>query len=246
MPKVLSALVACSALATLIHAQTDPTAAVPTEPPAESAIQTILIEAERTLLRISGENLLRGTAAFRRERHFAPEAVLKFVIVEEKQTLRPISIWLEIADDRYPVEIDSRGEFSIADNLERLSAGAVLVVNREKGSGTLRPVVRTGAIAGEDRRLGDLRLECRVLWEMTKDRQPFVTRAAFAAAGGACASSKVAFSFPTTKDVLEVHILDGSRIVKLQPLSKPRAYWPPLHDVSLSNDAIVRLRFRED
>ena len=191
---------------------------------APSDSQTVIIEGIRTPFSIKLARLIRGIEAFESGRSLAPQATLRFVYLGTKPVGTPLKLWLESGNLRIPVEIDEWGAFSLPAISPDAIAGAALVANREAGSGKVRPLVRTAGLVGEDRRLGDLRLECSTYWEIEKDDVPLLFRAAFGVVGGACNSSKVSFSFPAARKLLSAVVLDGGQAVEVQVLQAGRAY----------------------
>jgi hypothetical protein len=170
---------------------------------------------------------------------------LRFGFHSSGPTRSPLRIWLESGDARRPVEVDSKGEFSLPAVPSDMLARATIVANRETGSGMFRPLVRTAGLDGEDRRLGDLRLECQVLWAIEKDNIPLLFRLSFGATGGPCNSSKVEFSFPAAKGLLHAVVVDEAQRADVKILQSGRSYWPPMHDQSLRDSAIVKFTFTD-
>ena len=210
-----------------------------------SESQTVTIEGIKAPLSIKLSRLIRGVEAFESGRKHAPEATLRFTFIGIKPNATSLKVWLESGDLRMRVELNSRGEFSVPTVSPDVIAGATLVANREVGSGKIRPLVRTAGLADEARRLGDLRLECSVLWEIEKDDVPLLFRAAFGVVGGACNSSKVSFSFPAARRLLSAEVVDGAQRADVQVIQGGQGYRPPLHDASLRDDAIVKFTFTD-
>jgi hypothetical protein len=221
----------------------------PSKPePAASTIfdlQAVTIEATKNPLSMKVSRLLLGVEAFETGRRHAPEAVLRFVVSLTKPVSAPLKVWVQSGDERFPVAVDEKGEFSIPALSPELLAGAILVANVGNKSGKFRAIVRTAGYASDTRRLGDLRLECAVLWAIEREDVSLILRAAFGAAGGVCNSSKLAFSFPSPKALRSAEVRDNERTSEVRVLQGGRGYWPPLYDTSLSDNAIVNFMFAD-
>ena len=241
----LAAITLTSCLAVFAHAQDRPPSQPSSGQPPDTQPQIVVIEAVRTPLSIKLDSFVRGIEAFKAGRHRAPNAKLRFVFWSSRQNVGPLRLWLERAEVRTPIDVDYHGEFSIPIGSPGMIAESTLVVNREIGSDKIRPVVRTNGFEGDDRRLGDLRLECSVLWEMEKESLSLFARAAFGAVGGACASSRVAFSFPSARKILYGRVLDGDLTADVKVLQEGRGYWPPMHDLTLEDNAVVQFTFAD-
>jgi hypothetical protein len=97
----------------------------------------------------------------------------------------------------------------------------------------------------DQRRLGDLRLECEVLWAIEYDDTPFIVRNSFRLLGGPCKSSKVAMTFGTPGRVASATIVAGERREALAVGKNRQSFRPPLHDTSWGDDAVIEFQFAD-
>ncbi len=100
------------------------------------------------------------------------------------------------------------------------------------------PYVRSPQLAPNQRRLGDLRLECEMFWAFKYDDAPFVARNVVRALGGPCTTKKVSINFPADYMGLKSATLVHGELRLVLPLA-------PLSDQKLSNDAIILLEYEE-
>ena len=76
------------------------------------------------------------------------------------------------------VPIDAAGLLTVQRSQAAYDADATFILNRKNGLYTGHPEVRTAGLPDNVRRLGDLRLECRVTIAIVKEQMPFMARAA--------------------------------------------------------------------
>ncbi|MES2759676.1 MAG: hypothetical protein V4693_20080 [Pseudomonadota bacterium] len=123
--------------------------------------------------------VVAGLDAFDEYRHYAPLAPeVRFRIQPGKQSAGPAEgLVLRIVGDDdsepVPLPIDADGVFLVPRIQAAYDSRADLVLNQKKGKFRAQPEVRTPGWSGEVRRLGDLRLECRVRIAIGKYEAPF-------------------------------------------------------------------------
>jgi hypothetical protein len=112
----------------------------------------------------SYRRMLNGMARFERERALAPTATLRFRLLPRRPNTRMEDISLRIAGERLsiPVPIGPDLSFTLPRNEQALREDAAVLANRRTDSLTWRAWVVTPGLPPDTRRLGDLRLECRV------------------------------------------------------------------------------------
>lgn len=69
--------------------------------------------------------------------------------------------------------VDAAGIFAVPRSRAAWEANAELVLNRKRNAVRVWPEIRTPGLADNQRRLGDIRLECRVLIAIAKKEAPF-------------------------------------------------------------------------
>ena len=187
------------------------------------------------------QRLLKAQGIFRSGRSvFAPTSVLLFQL-KPGEGIPLAGMTLELQDGReiIPVAIDGEGRFSLPD----LPKGRwELVHNRGRGRMAVRALVLSAGANEADRPLGDLRLQCRVGWELKKSGYSFLARGGFDALGG-CASNGIAFYFITPQPVAGATIKGKDGTQNLPIRADRKAYRAPLGDKAFSNEARVRISY---
>ncbi len=129
-----------------------------------------------------------------------------------------------------------------------LDQNADIIVNRKKSEHRGAPEVRTPGVPATMRRLGDLRLQCRVFSAMIKEGIGFFWRTTANAFIGTdwCGNPKTRLQTdPQTAGVLtDAYIAHGNRSAAIK-FSK-RSYTAPLADTSWPDDALIYLTMRPD
>jgi hypothetical protein len=160
---------------------------------------------------------------------------------------------LRIAGDELsvPVPISTDGFFSIPRDRALYDANADLILDRKKDSYKFGVEVRTPGLPDNVRRLGDLRLECKVQVAIAKEEIPFWI---VALANSVLLSTdwcmttmgdgKTHFSYYSPAPVLSATLVDGNRSKKLD--TGKHSYQVNLGDKSWSDDALVQLAYAQD
>ncbi|MGB9989385.1 hypothetical protein [Pseudoduganella rhizocola] len=186
-----------------------------------------------------------GVAFFEAERRTAPGAPLRFRLFTRDGALPPGELLLRIATDTEsaPVGVGPDGRFALPHLAWALEGKAEILSNQRRGSTRWRPDIRSPAVPAGFRRLGDLRLECRVRWTIERADVPGLMRKVFDAAGGPCLARDVLVDFFSDEPIgrIVVETPAGDR-----PLPCARAapggrkYYPPINDQSLGDDVLLR------
>ena len=187
------------------------------------------------------KRLLKAQAVFRNGRAaFAPASTLLFQLKPAAGVpLAGMTLQLRGAHETIPVAIDGEGRFS----LPELPEGRwELVHNRGARRIAVRALVLSAGASEADRPLGDLRLQCRVGWELKKASYSLLARGGFTAAGG-CASTHIRFSYTTPRPVASATITYNGEMRKLMIRADGGTYDAPLADGALSNGARIHLNF---
>lgn len=208
-------------------------------PPDQLASDEIVVTGARESL-LDLPRLLKAQDAFRAGRTtFAPTSALYFQIRPAPDVaLAGLTLTLRNADQRIVVPIDVDNRFIVPD----LPPGRwELVHNRGAGRIAVRALVISAGATETDRPLGDLRLQCRVGWELAKANYSFIARGGFSAMGG-CSSTRFAFYFHTPIIVHAAMLDNGVRTQDLPILPNRTAYRAPLGDKALPNSAMIHVR----
>jgi hypothetical protein len=155
-------------------------------------------------------------------------------------------------DDGYalPLALDDRGRFQVPRSEPALNANAELRLSKKRSDVRVWPYVRSPGLADNQRRLGDIRLECQVFVAIAKKEAPLhivLLGNAVMLGSDWCAFMKdkdnawdVSMPAPLGAAVLR----EGQRSTALRV--KGSRFEVPIGDTSWSNDAIVEVEFAGD
>lgn len=125
---------------------------------------TVSAKANRDPVEKSYRKMIRGMELFEREKSFAPNAPLRFKLLPRRRETDMNSIDMEVIGSSvaFPVTIAPDHTFSLPRDPKAFTEDAQVIPNRKAQSMTWRTEIRTPGLPLNTRRLGDLRLECRV------------------------------------------------------------------------------------
>lgn len=131
---------------------------------AADPVQTVFVPYVRNPVDKSYRKMITGMERFARERALAPQATLRFRLLPRLPNTTLDGVRLRIAGDTVslPLAIGPDTSFVLPINEQALREDAAVVANRRTDAMTWRAWVQTPGLAPHTRRLGDLRLECRV------------------------------------------------------------------------------------
>jgi hypothetical protein len=191
-------------------------------------------------------NVAAGLDAFDAHRGLAPEARLRFRMRHADGS--PLgagdALRLRLASDdgsfQEDVPVDAAGLLTVRRSQAAYDANATFILNRRNGQYTGHPEVRTAGLPDNVRRLGDVRLECRVTIAIVKDQMPFMAKAAINTlmlTSDWCGKNDFNVGVMATRPGAHAVLRDGERTRTL-----PTRGWKvdvPIGDASWSDDALV-------
>ena len=194
-------------------------------------------------------SILAGLDAFDRHHHLAPGVdALRFRVQRDPASDAAARVRLE-GDGGFvlPIAPDARGEYVVPRSEEAKAANSELVLNQKSSRYRIQPHVRTPGLPENVRRLGDLRLECKVwvaiskneiglMWTLTingllrtRDWCTFLDK------------GKAGYAFHVRERIVRAILHEGNRSALLE--SRRRSFMAPLHDMSWSDEALVELEY---
>lgn len=201
----------------------------------------------------SYENMLHGLAAFERWHKLAPRAAPRFVLIPQSGS--NVSEFtsgaaLRLVGGEAPVDVPilADGVFSLPQAASSSPENISLVLNKKKGLFRLWSYVHSPDVPKNSRRLGDLRLECEVLWEIYKPKAPFFIRSYAAIAGGLCSSHRANIFYPVAGQLAAVTMIYGDRRETLHAdfIGKDgRNFRPPIDDKTWPDDTLLEFALAE-
>lgn len=125
---------------------------------------TVIAKANPNPVEKSYRKMVLGMDLFEREHATSPNAALRFKLLPRKPGTDMNAITLAVVGDTVDllVPIAKDYSFTLPRSAQALRDGAQVTPNRKALSMTWRSDIRTPGLPPDTRRLGDLRLECRV------------------------------------------------------------------------------------
>ncbi|CAH0279555.1 hypothetical protein SRABI118_03735 [Massilia sp. Bi118] len=198
----------------------------------------------------SYRSIWAGLDAFDEYRKMAPAAPLRFRVLgadgKPVATADGLALRLASDDGSTPVAIDAAGLVDIARSQAAYDADAYFILNQKRGRFSARPEIRTPGLPDNVRRLGDLRLECRVSVAIAKDQIPFLARAAINTmmlSTDWCGKKDMNASFPAGRELEGAVISHGGRSAELELESHRDSYMAPLGNPAWPDDALITLKY---
>jgi hypothetical protein len=226
----------------------------------------------------SYRRIVRGIDLFEAQRALAPAAPLRFKVLARKRDtdMQQIEMYVMGSSVEFPVLIASDNTFALERNPRALDEDAQVVPNRKARSMTWRTDIRTPGLPPNVRRLGDLRLECRVGMEagLISESVNLVARIAgalvrpFVNTPAYCDKLDPQYLFFADRPIFGVTLVDGARR-EVVPISRlyggaieegddedrsgcdcellvDRTYYLPLGDRSWPDDTRVEFEYMDD
>jgi hypothetical protein len=132
--------------------------------PAAPPTPTVIVKNTRDPVDKSYRKMVKGMERFAREHALAPQAELRFRLLPRLPNADMRGITLRIAGDTtsqaLPIAPDN--SFALVRNEQLLREDAAVLANRKTASMTWRASIVSPGVPADKRRLGDLRLECKV------------------------------------------------------------------------------------
>ena len=245
-----------------------------TPAPALSSV-TIAAKANRDPVEKSYRKMVRGMDLFDAQRSLSPSGTLRFKLLPRKPDADMKSIEMEVIGSTvaFPVALSPDNTFTLERNPKAFDENAQVIPNRKAQSMTWRSDIRTPGLPPDTRRLGDLRLECRVGMEagLISNSSNIIGRLTQAVLDtpAYCDRKAPLYLFFADRPLFSVALHSGNRrevlsIDKLygnasdDPALKSdlpycdcevlidRTYVLPLGDVSWPNDTLVVFSYMED
>ena len=200
-------MLACNA--TLAATPQEPSVATP------DATQAVFVNAMRDPVNKSYRRMLKGMELFEKNRAVAPGASLRYKLLPRQADTRMDGIVLEVVAETItiPVPVAADRTFTLEIDPIAVAENAAVMPNRKASSLTWRTEIRTPGLAANMRRLGDLRLECRVGIEagLVSNTLPVIGRIAELFTGDFCSGSDTPYLFFADRPLFGVTMVSGSR-----------------------------------
>ena len=239
------------------------------------ALPSVTVTATRDPVEKSYRKMIRGMDLFERMHGMAPNAALRFKLLPRRPNTDMDHIVLEVVGSTisYKVPVAPDHTFTLERDRKAFDEDAVVMPNRRKMSMTWRAEIRTLGLPPNTRRLGDLRLECRVGLEadLVSNTNPIIARIAnlFTGTEGYCERKDARYLFFADRPLFGVALVAGARreILPIDQLYAEasddpglkydlpycdcevlvdRTFFLPLGDHSWPDDTLVEFEYMDD
>jgi len=237
----------------------------------DAVVATVKVTTTRDPVDKSYRKMIKGMERFEREHAYAPAASLRFQLLPRTPDVKMEGITLRVAGDttsaKVPVEPDN--SFVLPRNEQLLREDAAVLANRKTTSMTWRAAIVTPGLPPGTRRLGDMRLECRVGVEagLVSNSSPLFgwLSNALTSADDICTSPDGNYLFFAERPVFAVRLRAGERSEVLPfhflyagglpreelpfcdcQVLLDRTYYVPLWDTSWPDDTLVEFDYMTD
>lgn len=215
---------------------------------------------------VSYRRLLKGLDAFEKYRTLAPQGRLRYRLFPlAPEPKRPLAVQLRSDQGSTPLALDADYGFSLPRDEAAAAAKAVVHTNRKGGSLAWRVDVHTPGLAANQRRLGDLRLECQVNREVdllngAKPPAYLLINATF----DVCTQLGGGWLDVAPRAIFGITMIDGERrkqffsdqlyLNRIPAVYRmfydtyltDRSYWLQISDTSWPDDTLLEFEFMED
>lgn len=245
---ILCLVISVLALTTTIEAQEK------TEVP-QSTGQQVSEQTNEQAVKVNGvkdpdwksyKTMVKGLDVFEKFHSLAPQAIPKFQLIPRKDeiTMEGVNLRLVVDEIARPIPLASDGTFTLPRDEAALQSNAELVINSKKSMYRWWPYVRSPQLKTNQRRLGDLRMECEMFWAIYYDDIPFVIRNGIKAIGGLCHTAKIKMYFPSDFVGLKEARLSQNGRQFILPLSKNKLqFYIPIYDPLYQDDAMIEFEY---
>ncbi|MES2320256.1 MAG: hypothetical protein V4631_22490 [Pseudomonadota bacterium] len=191
-----------------------------------------------------------GLDAFDEYRQLAPNANLKFNLIKhgdepgKKPNWDGVRLRLAGNEISIPVPIEANGTFILPRSKEAYDDDADVLVNLKKSQVHFWLEVRTPGIPPNARRLGDIRLECKVIMAIARKELSFAQRALGNAAFRTtdwCSAPRASIGTQLPDWSINTTVSFGGQR-KVLP-SHRASFAAPIQDKSLPDDALIEFEF---
>lgn len=235
---------------------------------------TVAAKSNRDPVEKSYRKMVRGMDLFDSQRNMSPNASLRFKLLPRRHDTDMNDIAMEVIGSTvaFPVQVIADGTFTLQRDRQAFDENAQVIPNRKSQSMTWRTDIRTPGLPPNTRRLGDLRLECRVGMEagLVSNTSNIIGRLAKAVLDtpAYCDRKAPLYLFFSDKPLFSVAMVSGQRreilsIDKLYASASDdpglsadlpycdcevlvdRTYVLPLGDLSWPDDTLVEFEYME-
>ena len=141
-----------------------------------------------------------------------------------------------------PLPLADDHSFTLPRNRAAEDDNADVVLNQKKGYYGWMPDVRSAGVPAGMRRLGDIRLECRVMVGIAKNYIPFMVRAlinTLTLTTDWCSFKDFKLNVRADREISSATLIDGANRVELKLSEDGKSYAVPIGNQQYGNDALI-------
>jgi hypothetical protein len=234
--------------------------------------QTVIVKSTRDPVDKSYRKMVKGMERFARDHALAPHAELRFRLLPRLPNADMTGITLRIAGDTtsQPLPVAADNSFALVRNEQLLREDAAVLANRRTASMTWRAAIVSPGVPEGKRRLGDLRLECKVGMDagLISNTSPMFAwlSDALTSTDAVCGQPDGNYVFFAERPIFSVTLRAGARTEVLPfkmlyagggksadelpfcdcQVLLDRAYYAPIWDASWPDDALIEFDYMQD
>jgi len=198
-------------------------------------------------LNLDAKVLRAGQRRFAGDRgELAPNGALRFELWRGSGRIPATTVPITLRNEdgqTVPVTVDGEGRIAFGE----LPKGRWFLTAPAQSQGmSLRPIVLSTGTTPTDRRLGDLRLQCRVMLSMAKAQASLLAMPLMGLldAIGGCESKRVHMYHRAEQDLASATALTPAGAQALEISKRGNAYLAPINDRTLGNEVRVKIAYR--
>ncbi|KQW96489.1 hypothetical protein ASC94_06475 [Massilia sp. Root418] len=181
----------------------------------------------------------------------APEVRFKLRPRSGKPSADMSGLAMRIAGDTIsiPLPVAADHTFSLPRSEAARKENADLLLNKPKGGYRWQPDVHSAGVPEGMRRLGDLRLECKVLVATAKEEIGFWLTSminTLLLTTDWCSHEKIQLSTAAAQRIATATLTHGDQRVQLKLNKEGTSYTPPLGNKAYPDDALIELRYADE
>ncbi|WP_332879318.1 hypothetical protein [Massilia sp. S19_KUP03_FR1] len=234
--------------------------------------QTVIVKSTRDPVDKSYRKMVKGMERFAREHALAPQAELRFRLLPRLPNADMRDITLRIAGDTasQPLPVAPDNSFALVRNEQLLREDAAVLANRRTASMTWRASIVSPGLPEGTRRLGDLRLECKVGMDagLISNTSPMFAwlSDALTSTDAVCGQPDGNYVFFAERPILGITLRAGARMEALPfkmlyagggktaaelpycdcQVLLDRSYYAPIWDASWPDDTLVEFDYMQE
>lgn len=197
--------------------------------------------------------MLAGLDAFDEEHALAPAAPEVRFRLRPKSSkpdadLDDLKLRIALNEGSIPLPLAADHSFVLPRNAQALRENGDLLLNKHKGAYRWQADVFSAAVPANMRRLGDLRLECRVEVAVIKAEVSFWIRAlvnSFLLTSDWCSVDKVHFSTYVARRLKAVWLIQGEERIALELSDFGMGYKAPAGDKAYPDSTLIALEYAD-